>query len=200
MTLTSSVSGQCRFVLVRNYPPADLERQWRKCLLDADFATHYTAPEYFREPFFQGKQPFAVLSMVGEKVAAICTGIHDGRSVKCGLSVRPQVAISRSAHPEAAAAGLVAGLRDEGQSCDLIDVFAWSRLPGMARWGFRERQEEGAVVLDLSLGPATLFRKFSANRRTNIHKAINRSRICGRPSSVAVTQPNVKLPILDLGN
>ncbi len=113
-----------------------------------------------------------MLSMAGEEVAAICTGIHYGRSIKCGLRGRPQVAISRSAHRETAVTGLVAGLREESRSCDLIDVFAWSELPGVARWGFRERKEEGAVVLDLSLGSDALFKKFSATRRTDIRKAI----------------------------
>jgi hypothetical protein len=141
-------------------------------LQDADFVTHYTTPEFFREPFFRGKKPFAVLSIAGREVAAVCTGIHDLRTIKCGISVRPQVAISRSADTEAAVAGLAAGLREEGRCCDLVDVFAWSTLPGLTRWGFRKRQEEGPVVLDLSSGPDTLFRNFSATRRTDIRKAI----------------------------
>src|SRR4029077_7615907 len=37
---------------------------------------------------------------------------------------------------------------------------------------FRQKQYEGVVMLDLSLGPDALFRKFSANKRTNIKKAI----------------------------
>src|SRR5437763_13081846 len=119
----SSVSGQVRFIVVHDYPPADIEQRWRRCVQDVDFATHYTTPEYFREPFLQSKKPFAVLSIDAEdEVAAICTGIHVGRSAKCGLWGRPQVAISRSAHSETAVAGLVAGLRVESRSCHLIDV------------------------------------------------------------------------------
>ena len=77
------------FVVVHDHPPPDLEQRWRKCLQDADFVTHYTTPEFFREPFFQGKKPFAVLSIVGREVAAVCTGIHDRRTIKCGISVGP---------------------------------------------------------------------------------------------------------------
>jgi hypothetical protein len=173
LAFNRSPPGHAGFVVVRDYPPADLQQRWRKCLQNADFATHYTTPEFFHEPFFSGKEPFAVLSIVGNEIAAVCTGIHDGRSIKCGLSVRPQVAISCAADIEPAVAGLAAGLGEEAQSCDLVDIFAWSRLPGLTCWGFRGRDEEGTVVLDLSLGPDALFRKFSANRRTNIKKAIN---------------------------
>jgi hypothetical protein len=172
LALKSLQPGHLGFIVVRDYPPADLEQRWRKCLQNADFATHYTTPEFFHEPFFRGKEPFAVLSILGGEVAAICTGIHDRRSIRCGLSVRPQVAISRSVDIDPAVAGLAAGLRKEDQPCELVDVFAWSRLPGLTRCGFRGRQEEGTLVLDLSLGPDTLFRKFWGKRRTNIRKAI----------------------------
>jgi hypothetical protein len=47
-----------------------------------------------------------------------------------------------------------------GVVCDCV-----GKMPGLTRWGFRKRQEEGSVVLDLSLGPDALFRNFSANRR-----------------------------------
>jgi hypothetical protein len=77
--LNSSASGHDRFVVVRDHPPADLEQQWRKCLQDADFATHYTTPEFFRAPFFRGKKPFTVLSIVGREVAAVPH--RDSRSV-----------------------------------------------------------------------------------------------------------------------
>jgi Acetyltransferase (GNAT) domain len=171
-TSDGSTQDQGRFEIIRDYPPPALEHRWRDCLRNADFVTHYTTPEYFREPFFGDKKPFAVLSLIDEDVVAACTGIHDGPSVKCGLSVRPQVIVSRSADTEVAAAGLVAGLRAEGRSYELIDVFTWSRLPSMTRHGFRERQEEGSVVLDLSLGPDALFRKFSRTRRQDIRTSI----------------------------
>src|SRR6516162_8013479 len=48
--------------------------------------------------------------LVGEEVIAVCTGIHDGPALKCGLSERPQVAIARSANLDAVASGLAAGV------------------------------------------------------------------------------------------
>src|SRR5256885_1811026 len=134
--MKSSMLNDGRFVLVRAFPPAQVERQWRQFLLSVDLRTHYTTPEYFHEPFFRDKRPFAVLSVIGQEIVAVCTGIHDGSAIKCGLSMRPQMAMSRLADPEAAAAGLVAGLLEEGSSSELVDLFTWSQLPSVARWGF----------------------------------------------------------------
>jgi hypothetical protein len=167
-----AASDRASFEIVRDSPPAGLDQAWRKCLEDVDSATHYTTPEYFHEPFFRGKQPFAVLSLIGQDVVAVCTGIHDGRWLRCGLSERPQVAIARGADLNAVAAGLAAGLREESRSSKLVDVFSWSQLDRMTHWGFNERQEQGAIVLDLSLGADALFRSFSQTRRTDIRNAI----------------------------
>jgi|SRR6516165_6590073 hypothetical protein len=51
------------------------------------------------------------------------------------------------------------GLREEGRSRKLADVFSWSQLHCMTRWGFNERQEHGVIVLDLSLSADALFVK-----------------------------------------
>jgi hypothetical protein len=167
-----AASAQTSFEILYDYPPPGLEQRWRRFLQDADFATHYTTPEYFREPFFQGKQPFAILSLHGDEVVGVCTGIHDGRSLKCGLAERPQVAVARDADADVIATGLAAGLWKESRACSLADVFSWSQLNCMVRRGFSERRERGAIVLDLSLGADVLFRKFSQTRRTDIRNAI----------------------------
>jgi hypothetical protein len=67
-------------------PVGRTEALWRACLADSDFPTHYTAPEYFCEPLLHGRKPFAVLSIVGEDVTAVMTGLHDGKRVQSGLS------------------------------------------------------------------------------------------------------------------
>ena len=167
-----AASDRTSFEIVRDSPPAGLDQAWRKCLQDVDFATHYTTPEYFREPFFRSKQPFAVLGLIGQDVVAVCTGIHDGQWLRCGLSERPQVAIARGADLDSVAAGLAAGLREESRSSKLADVFSWSQLNGMRHCGFNEREEQGTIVLDLSLGADALFRSFSQTRRTDIRNAI----------------------------
>jgi hypothetical protein len=153
-------------------PTGPIESRWRSCLADSDFPTHYAAPEYFSEPALRNKKPFAVLSMVGDEVTAVLTGIHDGNRVQSGLSERPQIAFSRHADRSVAVNNLIAGLLQEARSANLIDIFVWSDLSPLIDTRFHEKQCEGVVVLDLSLGPDALFRKFSANKRTNIRKAI----------------------------
>jgi len=158
---------------ILNRPPAGrIETLWRACLADSDFPTHYAAPEYFREPALRGKEPFAILSMAGDDVTAVLTGIHDGDRVRSGLSVRPQIAFSRHADRPNAMRNLVAGLVQEAESAKLVDVFLWSDMTGPVDARFRERRYEGVVMLDLSRGPDALFRKFSANKKINIKKAI----------------------------
>jgi len=142
-------------------------------LAEADFPTHYTAPEYFREPILYGTNPFAVLSIVGDRVTGVMTGIHGADRVQSGLSNRPQIAFSRQADRSLAMSNLIAGLLHEARSAKLVDLFLWSDMAGFADTRFRQRRYNGVVMLDLSMGPDALFRKFSQTRRNNIRRAIN---------------------------
>jgi hypothetical protein len=141
-------------------------------LADADFPTHYTAPEYFLEPGFRNKGAFAVLSLSGEEVTAILTGTNDGAYVQSGLSVRPQIVFSRRADRLRAMANLLDGLLVEAASAKLVDLFLWSDAATLVDPRFRQRRYEGVVMLDLSRGPDLLFRNFSENKRRNIKRAI----------------------------
>jgi hypothetical protein len=153
--------------------PADLiEARWRACLADADFPTHYTAPEYFLEPAFRNKGPFAILSLSGDEVTAVLTGTNDGAYVQSGLSVRPQIVFSRRADRVRAMTNLVDGLLVEAASAKLLDLFVWSDIATPVGPRFRKKQYEGVAMLDLSRGPDALFRKFSENKRRNIKRAI----------------------------
>src|SRR5215475_9936227 len=90
----SAMDGRGRkmkWKIIQNFPEADLERSWRECLIHADYPTHYTAPEYFLEPFWADKHPFAVLALDGGGVTAVVTGLHTGTQIVSGLSVRPQL-------------------------------------------------------------------------------------------------------------
>jgi len=158
--------------LLHRQPGGLIEALWRDCLADADFPTHYTAPEYFLEPGFRNKGPFAVLSLSGEEVTAILTGTNDGAYVQSGLSVRPQIVFSRDADRIRAMANLVEGLLAEAASAKLVDLFVWSDTATLVDPRFRKKQYEGVVMLDLSRGPDALFRKFSENKRRNIKRAI----------------------------
>ena len=164
--------GDTLFHILHGRPGGPIETRWRACLADSDDATHYTAPEYFCEPAFRDKRPFAILSMSGDEIAGVLTGIHNGDRLQSGLSVRPQIAFSRDADRSSAMRNLVAGLLHEAASAKLVDLFVWHDMAALIDTRFHERRYEGVVTLDLSRGPDALFRKFSANKRTNIKKAI----------------------------
>ena len=170
------MSGRPESFELLHCPPArPTETLWRACLADSDFPTHYTTPEYFYEPAFRDKRPFTILSLTGEAVTAVLTGIHDGDCVQSGLSVRPQITFSRQANRSDAMRNLVAGLLQEAGSTKLIDLFLWYDMADMAGSvdaRFHKRECEGVVILDLSRGPDALFRRFSSNKKINIKKAI----------------------------
>ena len=160
------------FRLLHGFPTGSVLGQWRSCLSGCDFPTHYTAPEFFLEPMLRKMKGFAVLSLSGECVTGILTGLRDGDHVQSGISVRPQVAFLRHADRHRAMTNLLSGLLQEAASAKLVDLFVWSEMEGFVGERFRRKQCEGVVMLDLARGPDALFRKFSENKRTNIKKAI----------------------------
>jgi len=162
--------GVTRTVTVHSFPDADLERAWRAFLLTADFPTHYVSPEYFREPFFAGKRQFAVLALKGSTVAGVITGMHEGHHLICGVSGRPQVALSPSAGSDVFAS-LLSALRAEAGSSTLISVFSWVALPAFRDDGFTEREIDAIVMLDLKLGRDALFKGFNKGRKSDINFA-----------------------------
>jgi hypothetical protein len=166
--------SQRSFLVLHGAPVGPIESRWRACLANADFPTHYTAPEYFLEPALRGKRPFAILSLAGDDVTAALTGINDCNHIQSGLSVRPQIAISQRTDRARSVASLVAGLLAEAASAKLVDLFVWSDMEALVAPRFHRRQYEGVVMLDLTHGPDALFRKFSENKRRNIKTAIRR--------------------------
>lgn len=160
------------FQVLYGEPAGPIEIAWRTCLADSDCPSHYTAPEYFREPMLDGKRAFAVLSIVGEGVTAVMTGLHYGNRVLSGLSTRPQVAFLRHVDRTVSMRNLVAGILQEAGSAKLIDLFVWSDMAGLVDARFSQRPYRGVVMLDLAPGPDALFRKFSQTRRNDIRRAI----------------------------
>ena len=115
------------FQILHGRPARLIEAGWRTRLADSDFSTHYTAPEYFCDPMLNGRKLFAVLSIVGEDVAAVMTGLHDADRVQSGLSLRPQIAFSRYADRPRAMNNLIAGLlRNRNRRSSLI--FFYGRI------------------------------------------------------------------------
>jgi Acetyltransferase (GNAT) domain len=162
-----------KYEILHTFPPPSLEPAWRGLMERLELPSHYTAPEYFLEPFWSGKQPFAVLAFEGDEAVAVLTGIHKGDEVICGLPTRPQVAVDPKADLNTALDALLQGLFHEARSAKLLTAYTWLSLEPrqFAAHGFRRRELQGCVVLDLSRGPEALFAEFSKNRRRGVRFA-----------------------------
>jgi hypothetical protein len=167
--------SQTTWTVLHSYPDdMGVEDRWRQFLARADFAAHYVSPEYFREPFFRDKRPFVVLAWQGERVVAALSGIHEERQLVCGLMSRPQICFDETVDPAAISDALVGGLLNEAESDKLITLYSWVPVNTLSKHGYRCKQEEGVVMLDLTKGPDELFKQFAEARRTNIRKSIKR--------------------------
>jgi Acetyltransferase (GNAT) domain len=162
-----------KYEVVHEFPGRRTEIAWRALLSRVELPSHYDAPEYFLEPFWAGKKPFAVLAVEGDTACAVVTGIHRGEHVICGLPARPQIAIDPEIDRVAALNALEEGLIHEAERAKTITIYSWPHVemsPLLAS-GFRQRQLQGNVVLDLTLGAENLFQQFAKDRRRNIRFA-----------------------------
>jgi len=107
--------------VLHSLPDPELERQWRAFLLAADYPTHYVAPEFFLEPFFKQKNPFAIVVSRGPSVVAVLTGIHEGKQIVCGVAGRPQIAFIPPAADDVLAS-MIDALRKEAGKSQLITM------------------------------------------------------------------------------
>jgi hypothetical protein len=162
-----------KYEILHEFPAHRAEAAWRDLVSRLEIPSHYDAPEYFLEPFWDGKQPFAVLALEGDRVVAVLTGIHEGKQVISGLPSRPQIAVDPNTDTIAALEALLQGLFKEAGPAKLLTVYTWPslELPPFAALGFRRRQLQGNVVLDLTQGAEILFQQFSKDRRRNIRFA-----------------------------
>jgi hypothetical protein len=161
------------FRILHEFPAPDLEIAWRDCLSRVECPAHYDAPEFFREPYWTGKRPFAVLALDGVTVTGVLTGLHESGHVLSGLASRPQICVDRTKETRPILEALLQGLRQEAKSASMILVYTWPslELPAFAAGGFRKRPLAGNVVLDLSQGAEALFKQFPKDRRRNIRFA-----------------------------
>jgi len=158
------------------FPDKPLRDAWRECLNNADFSSHYSAPEYFLEPYYRDQSQFAILAVQNGEVHGVVTGVRNGKVVDCGLGVRPQVVIRRDADPAVVGNVLARGLLDHvGGQAELLNVFTWAPNQGFRAAGFRVREcagEHGTILLDLTRGADALFKEFSETRRNKIRRAM----------------------------
>jgi hypothetical protein len=161
------------YQIIHDFPDCGTEAAWRELLSRLDLPSHYEAPEYFLEPFWAGKKPFAILALEGDSMTAVLTGMHRGEDVVCGLPARPQIAVAAAMDRGAALEALVDGLFHEAGRAKTLTVYTWQgfEMSPFAARGFRRRQLVGNVVLDLTFGADALFQQFAKDRRRNIRFA-----------------------------
>jgi len=161
------------FKILREFPSTDLEAAWRDYLTRLEFPAHYDSPEYFREPLWSGKRPFAVLAMQNARVLGVLTGIQPDKNVMCGLPSRPQISVDPTCDKDPTLEALAKGLSAVAKPAGLISVFTWPLLPlaPFANRGFKCQQLPGNVTLDLTQGSEALFKQFTKDRRRNIRYA-----------------------------
>jgi hypothetical protein len=161
------------FAILHEFPAPAVELLWRDCLARVECPSHYNAPEYFLVPLWAGKRPFAVLAMDQGKVTGVLTGLHLKNQVTCGLASRPQICVDPTKDVSAVVNALLRGLLSESGSAELTTVFTWKdfELREFEKRGFRPRELDGNVVLDLTQGAESLFNQFAKDRRRNIRFA-----------------------------
>jgi len=168
---TLPVQAKASYLILHAYPSPEHEAAWRDFLTRAEMPSHYDSPGFFLEPWWEKKRPFAVLALDDDRIVGSLTGVHEGGEVRCGHPTRPQICFDRTADQAAVADILVQGLLAEAGRANLATVYSWNLLPSLERSGFRSRQMEGDVVLDLTLGADALLKQFHPNRRRNIRFA-----------------------------
>jgi hypothetical protein len=158
--------------ILHGFPPHELEKDWRSFLSQADCPSAYTTPEFFLEPYWEGKRPFAILAISQGEVVGVLTGLHLRDRIVSGLPTRPQICTKDN--DDATADILLKDLIEEAGSTKLVEVYSWHSqpLPAFEQKGFRKKQLEGDVVIDLRSGAEELFKQFHQSRRRNIRLAI----------------------------
>ena len=166
--------GKPRFLILHDFPSPGIEVLWRDFLGRVELPAHYNTPEFFLEPHWTGKRPFAVLAFDEGKIKGVLTGLHNGDEVVSGLQSRPQICLEQKADEVLTTDILAEGLLGEAGGANLITVYSWAStpLPAFERRGYGVRELEGNVVLDLRLGADALLKGFHSNRRRNIQAAV----------------------------
>ncbi len=167
--------------IIKEYPTTATESKWFDFLPGSTFPCQYTSPGFFREPFFEDKNPFAVLVSDGEKIVGALTGTFTDKKIVCGLEVRPQVTIAKNADQKSIAAAFVEALLKLAENgAELITLNCADTIDGLAEAGFSVKKAEGThevIMLDLSAGKDAVFKGFSQTRRADLRKAMRENQV-----------------------
>ena len=158
------------FTILHTYPSPALESKWLECLRHTTAPAHYAFPAFFLEPYFRGKNPFAVLAILGGEVIGVLTGLHEKGTVVSGLETRVHIAIDERRDPNDALGPLTQGVKQESKGAKLVQIYSWRQLPltPFVQAGYRKREFMGNPILDLSLGAEALIANCGKSQRRNI--------------------------------
>jgi len=179
-------AGECsertdmEFKIIKSYPEPDLERKWFDFMPNSNYPSHYTSPGFFKMPYWENQNPFAVLVLENESVVGVSCGLRNGVKVFSGMEVRPQISILKDGDEKEIAEFLSKGLVKAGDHIELVTLHSMDRIDAFEDLGFKVKEAEGGsrvVVLDLSKGAEKIFEEFSSSRRANIRKAMRREEI-----------------------
>jgi hypothetical protein len=156
---------------LHSYPDPAIEASWRRYALAERYPSQYLAPEFFLEPFFASRKPFAILLLKDERVVAVVSGTHEKTHLRCGNSGSPQLSISPECTEDDLAL-LVEALRAETSGRMGISIASFSNSTGLGKHGFFQRTGGATMMLDLRNGSEALYKQFSKGRRSDIQFAI----------------------------
>lgn len=163
-------------LVLRSFPTPEIEAKWNAFALDAPFATHYTTPNYFTDPYIKGER-FAVLAVETDgTIAAAVTGVSADDRIISGMFSRPQMIFRQGVDRSKAIGTLVHGANEIAENhTKLIEIYSWEPLNEFAEHSMHVKLSNdttSVVMLDLSDGTDAIFAKFSQTRRNEIRKAL----------------------------
>ncbi len=162
-------------------PQEDVISKWNDFLEHASFASHYTTPNFFVDPFVRGGEKFAVLVFEGKEIVGVLTGVDGGRNIRSGLGVDPQVSFLQDFDRTEVTKYFINGI-DEigGRDLEFVAFHTYEEIPNFKNLGFEQQLMDGdksVVMLDLSKGSEKLFMDFSQTRRNELRKAIKQNHL-----------------------
>lgn len=162
------------FTILHAYPSHALEAKWVECLSHATAPAHYASPAFFQEPYFRGKNPFAVLAIVGGEVVGVLTGLLEKGMIVSGLETRAHIAVDERCDTNGALGLLMQGVEQESKGAKVVQIYSWRHFPltPFVEAGYRKQEFPGNPVLDLSLGAETLLKQCNSKRRNCIRFAM----------------------------
>lgn len=170
-----------RFEILTEYPESELEQKWKEFLPASTYSSHYTSPGFFKMPFWEGKNPFVVLVLDGEKVVGVTCGLNENKKIDSGIEVRPQVSFAKDTDEKAVAKTMFEGLKEVGgDDGEFITLHSMEKIEAFEDLGFNVKKAEGSfevIMLDLSVGSEEIFKEFSQSRRSDIRKAMRQGKV-----------------------